>query len=163
MISDFRLKNKTKMLNTRCLTRCLTFWSDLQSTNYYLQPKKGVAALLTIVIVSVSALVMAISSSYLSLGELDQGFSEGRGDEALFVATGCMDEALGRLRRNSSYTGGNITQSNGSCIINIATSGSISTTTVTASTTNNYWKKLESVVTVSSGVVTMNSWQEKDN
>jgi hypothetical protein len=136
---------------------------ELRITSYGLHKRKGIAALLTIVIVSASALIMAISSAYLSLGELDQGFSEGRGDEALFIATGCIDEALERLRKSTSYSGGNIVGTNGSCIISVVTSGSTSTTTVTASTTNDYWKKLESVVTISSGVVTMNSWQEKDN
>jgi hypothetical protein len=169
MISDFRIKNtpcKGLAFAHHAKARPLHMVgleSTLPPTTYHLHPKKGVAALLTIVIVSASALIMAISSAYLSLGELDQGFSEGRGNEALFIATGCMDEALERLRKNSSYTGGNLTQSNGSCIISIATSGSISTTTVTASTTSSYWKKLESVVTISSGVVSVNSWQEKDD
>jgi hypothetical protein len=124
---------------------------------------RGVAALLTIVIVSAAALIMAFSSSILGLGELDSGFSNSRGEEALSIADGCMDEAMRRLRLDTSYSGANLSQSNGACIISVVPSGSERTITVTASTTDSYYKKIEVNLTLAGNVITLNTWEEKDD
>jgi hypothetical protein len=126
-----------------------------------LDSKKGFVALMTIVIVSAAALIIAYSASFLGLGELDMGYVEYRGSEAYYIADGCMEEALERLRLDASYTGSILSMTNGSCIMSVVTGGGISTTTITASTTDSYHKKLESVTAVSGGVVTINSWEEK--
>jgi hypothetical protein len=124
---------------------------------------RGVAALLTIVIVSAAALVMAYSSSILGLGELDIGYSSNKGEEALSIADGCMDEAMRSIRLDTSYSGANLSQANGTCIISVVQSGSDRTITVTASTTDSYYKKIEVNITLTGNVITLNTWEEKDD
>lgn len=124
---------------------------------------RGLAALLTVVIVGAAAFIMAFSSSILGLGELDQGYVESRGEEALSIADGCTDEAFRRIILNTGYSGGNITTENGSCIINVVPSGSNRTITVTASTTDNYYGKIETNITLSGNDITLNSWEEKSD
>lgn len=125
--------------------------------------ERGVAALLTIVIVSASALIMAYSSGILGIGELDIGYTAAQGEEALSLADGCIDEALRRIRLDTSYSGGNITTTNGSCIIIVSPSGSDRTITVTASTTDSYYKSIETNISLSGNTITLNSWEEKSD
>jgi hypothetical protein len=122
---------------------------------------KGVAALLTIVIVAAATLLMAYSASLLGLGELELGHTSQKGEEAFSVADGCMEEALRRIRVDTSYTGGSLSVLNGSCTIAVTGSGPY-TITVTG-TSGEYNKKIEAGVAVSSRVLTINSWEEKDD
>jgi hypothetical protein len=136
------------------------------STHKLFPPRKGAngfAALLTVVIIGASAFIIAFSSSIIGLGELDMGYTVSGAGEALSIADGCMDEALERLRKESSYTGGNLSYTKGSCMIRVVSMGGIGTVTVTASTTENYYKKIESTVAVSGGNVNVNAWIEKGN
>lgn len=138
----------------------------LTAYNLQLTAERGFAALFTIVVVSAAVLIMAYSASLLGLGELDLGYTSQKGNEAFAIADGCMEEALRRLRLNSSYAGETLTTINGSCIISIETSGSDRTITVTASTTDAHYKKIEANVTLSSDtlpVITVNSWSEESN
>jgi hypothetical protein len=128
--------------------------------------RQGFAALLTIVVVSAAVLIMAYSASLLGLGELDLGHTSQKGDEASAIADGCMDESFRRLRLNIGYLGETVMTSNGSCIISVVASGGNRTITVTASTTDNHYKKIEANVTLSADVlpvITVNSWEEKND
>ena len=124
----------------------------------------GFAALLTIVIIGAAALLMARNASLLGLGELDLGYTSQKGEEAFSVADGCMEEALRRLRINTTYPGGTLSVSNGSCTITVAGIDPNRTVTVTgtvAGTNTTYNKKIEVTLTISSGnVLTILTWQE---
>ncbi|MFC1595129.1 hypothetical protein ACFL3E_01730 [Patescibacteria group bacterium] len=124
---------------------------------------KGIAALLTIIIVGAATLIMAYNASILGIGELDLGWTSQKGGEALSIADGCMEEAYRRIRLNTNYSGEYITSSNGSCIINIMIQDGTRKITVTASTTNGYYKKLESQISLSGNVISITSWAEKSN
>ncbi|MEK7453097.1 MAG: hypothetical protein AAB614_02570 [Patescibacteria group bacterium] len=126
--------------------------------------QRGFAALLTIVVVSVAVLILAYSASILGLGELDLGYTSQKGEEAFAIADGCMEESFRRLRLNVVYLGETITTSNGLCVISVVAVGSDRTITVTANTTDFYYKKIEANITLSSDilpVITINSWAEK--
>jgi len=138
----------------------------LKSKKNKLEQQRGFAALLTIIIVSSAVLIMAYNASLLGLGELDLGYTSQKGGEAFSVADGCMEESLRQFRLDSGYSGETITTRNGTCIIGVATSGSDRTITVTASTTDAHYKKLEANVTLSADarpVITVNSWEEKND
>ena len=124
--------------------------------------QKGMVALLTIIIVSASTLIMAISSSLLGMGELDLGYTTGRAGETLVLADGCLEEALWKIKKNVSYSGESLVLSNGSCIINVASNGNDRTITVIG-TVENYNKKIEVNLTLSGNQITINSWREKDD
>lgn len=123
--------------------------------------ERGVAALLTIVIVAAATLIMAYSASLLGLGELDLGYTAQKGEEAFSVADGCIEEALHRMRLNAGYTGGSLSLTNGSCTITV--SGSNPYTIGAIGTSGDYNKKLEAVITLTGNVITVDSWKEKDD
>lgn len=123
---------------------------------------RGATAILLIVIVSVAALIMAVGASILSMGEMDIGFTSQKGDEALSLADGCVEEGMNRLRTNGSYTGGSLNFGSGSCIISITSAGSDRTLTATG-TIGIYSKKIQANITINSNVITVNSWQEVSN
>jgi hypothetical protein len=132
----------------------------LPATSYQLPAdKRGVAALLTILIVSTAVLIMAVVSSQLGLGELDLGYTSQKGSEALAVAEGCMDEGLRQLRLDTGYSGSSLSLDNGSCTITVATSGSDRTLVVTG-VVDDYTKKVAVNLTLSGNVITINSWLE---
>jgi uncharacterized protein YuzE len=128
--------------------------------------QSGLAALLTIIIVSAAALVMALNASFLGLGELDLGYTASSGGKAFYVADGCMAETLERIRKDTSYGVGagsiNLTVSNGSCIIDVADSGSDRTVTVVG-TSGDFNKKIEINLTLTGNVIAINSWEEKND
>jgi len=120
----------------------------------------GAAMLMLVIILTAAALIVASSVLFLGLGELDMGYTYQCGEEAFAAVDGCMEETLRRLKLEPGYIGGNLDLSNGSCIIEVsgdATSKIINAT----STTGNCNKKIESHVSISNGVITINSWREK--
>ena len=124
--------------------------------------KRGVAALLTIVIVSAAVLIMAFSASLLGLGELDMGWTSQKGDEALALSDGCLEETLYKLKLSGSYSGETLNIGSNSCIITVVASGSDRTITILG-TVGEFNKKLQATATLSGSTVTLNTWQEIEN
>jgi len=131
-----------------------------------LQTNEGLAALFTVIVVAAATLIMAFNSSLLGLGELDMGYTSQKGSEIFSMADGCIEESFRRLRLDNTYTGGSVIIGDSSCIIGVVPAGNDRTITVTASTTAGHYKKLEAGITLSTDslpVITLNSWEEKDN
>ena len=124
--------------------------------------QSGIAALLTVVIVAAATLIMAYSASLLGLGELELGYTSQKGAEALSAADSCVEEALRRLRLDSNYSGGTLNVGNGSCIMNITANGN-DRTIAAESTIGEYHKKIEAQIALSGNVITINSWEEKED
>lgn len=124
--------------------------------------KRGVAALLVIVIVSAAVLTMAFSASLLGLGELDMGWTSQKGAEALALTDGCVEEALLRLKLDSGYSGETLNIGSNSCIISVAVLGDDRTITVSG-TVDDFNKKIQATATLNNGVLTLNTWQEVEN
>ncbi len=120
---------------------------------------KGVAALLTIVIIGAASLIMAIGASRLGLGELETGLNEIRGAQVLVLADGCLEEALYKLKKNNSYAGATLSLGGGSCIISISGGGSTRTILSTA-TLGSYTKRVEMTVTLGGTVISIDTWGE---
>jgi len=125
----------------------------------YRKYSRGIAVLLTIIIISVASLIIAISTSRLGLGEMEIGFYEDKGSKALSLADGCGEEALNRLRKNSSYTGEILNIGTSSCIITVTGSG-INRTIYSLSNTDTYTKKIEIQININNSIVTIISWKE---
>jgi len=125
--------------------------------------RSGAAALLTVIIVSVAALIMAYSASLLSMGELEMGYDSGQGGEAFSIADGCIDESFRRLRLNDSNSGGSLSLGDGSCIIGVSGTGS-TRIIIATSTLDNYHKKIKTSITFSGNAneITIDSWQESN-
>lgn len=126
----------------------------------FIKQQNGAAMLLLVILLTASALIAASSVLFLGLGELDMGYIYQCGEEALAVADGCLEETLRRLKLEPGYIGGNLDLGNGSCIIGV--SGSVANKIINAtSTVKNCNKIIESNISISSGVATVNTWREK--
>ncbi len=122
----------------------------------------GIAALLVVVIVSAVTLIMSYGSLFLGLGEVEMSYINDRGKEAFFIADGCMEEALQRIKMDINYSGGSLNLGSGSCTINISGAGSGRTIVVIGSM-GKYNKKIQSDITLSGNVITIDSWKELES
>ncbi len=129
--------------------------------------EQGVAAIFIVVIISVAGLIMAFSATMLGLGELDMGYTNQKGGEALAISEGCIDDALHRIRKDNSYGIGagdiNLSLGDGSCIINITDLGTGQRDIISLGTVGIYNKKIQAVATITNGVIVINTWQEKND
>ena len=131
--------------------------------NILLYMERGVAMLVVVVVISAAALIMAVGSAMLGIGEIDTAYTSARGGEALSIVDGCMEEALERLRVDNSYVGGTLTPPNGSCTISISVAGVNRTIDVFGTVNATYNKKIRAMATLPpdrSSVIIINSWQE---
>lgn len=105
-------------------------------------------------------MIMAVSASFLSMGELDLGYTTQKGAEAFALTDGCMEETLRHLRINAGYGGGTLNFGTKSCIVTIAPSGLNKIVNVIG-TLGNYNKEIEANLTLTGNIITINSWVQK--
>ncbi|MSR76270.1 MAG: hypothetical protein EXS68_01610 [Candidatus Ryanbacteria bacterium] len=128
----------------------------------------GVAALFIIVVVGSSALLMAVGASLLGMSELTSGFVTARGQEALALADGCLEEALERIRYNSALDEASIENNEplyalGSCTIEMTDiPGPYIQLEITA-TIDGYYKKIVGVIDPAVEGNQLVSWTEASN
>lgn len=124
--------------------------------------KNGFIALTSILVISAVALAVTVSISLLGVGEAKSSLDFKKGQEALKIAEGCVEEALLRLRDDASYSGGSLNVGNGSCTINISGTGSDRTIDVSAtlSVPPDYVKKLQITAKRIGNSINSITWQE---
>ena len=127
--------------------------------------QKGFSALI-ITVIGAAALFIAVSSSLLGIGALNEVYTAERGYEAFYVADGCTEEALRRLRLNASYTGVGETitfpQLSASCTVTVTDLGSGGRRIVATGRAANgmYERSIQMEITLSGNIITVTSWQE---
>lgn len=125
-----------------------------------LKEETGLVALIIVIIICTAALIMAFSASLLGLGGLEASYTYQQGSEAQALADGCAEEALYRLKLDSSYDGGNLVLDNGSCIIEVVDPvGPVDRQITVTATTGQYYKKVQLAVSLSGGVDVL-SWSD---
>ncbi len=124
-----------------------------------LKNQKGLMALVLVLVVSSVAIILAISASFLGLGELEMGFNERRSTEALAFGDACLDEALLRLKRDNAYSGGSLSIDGNSCTITITPSGDLRTIGI-ESNVGEFTKNLEAEADVSASYIILNYYKE---
>ncbi|MEK7643551.1 MAG: hypothetical protein AAB372_03860 [Patescibacteria group bacterium] len=126
---------------------------------------KGVAALIIIFVIGGAAFLMVYRNAFLGLGELENGITYTGEQRMIAMTEGCMEEALLRLRRSATYTGGTLQITGGSCTISVTGAGSNRTITTTArmAGTSPYCRQIESQVTRTGFTITLGTWVEKTN
>lgn len=111
----------------------------------------------TVLIVSAVVVAIAMSTTLIGIGEGKTGLLHWNGSNGLYLAEGCMEDALLRLRANSTYVGGIITRPEGSCTATV-TGGPTYTVAVTA--TNATATRRIQVVATRTDKITISSWKE---
>lgn len=124
-----------------------------------MKTKNGYIAIITVLIISAVVLATAGTVSLLAIGEAQSSYSLFKGEDTLTFVEGCTEDALYKLRANSSYAGGNITRPEGTCTVAVS---QISTTyTLTVSTTNTtYQRTIQIVCNRNPTGITLTSWKE---
>jgi hypothetical protein len=119
--------------------------------------RKGFLAMSTVLIVSAIVMAIAVSVSLIGIGEGKTGLIHWQGSNALYLAEGCMEDALLKLRASAIYSGGTITRPEGSCTVTVTGSG---TYTVTVTATNASATRSIQAIATRSGKVAISSWKE---
>ena len=129
--------------------------------------QNGGSMLLVVIIIAISTLIMAYSSSILGLGELDLGYTSQKGAEAFSIADGCIEEALRRIKLDTNYGIGagtiNLSVNNGSCTIDITDLGGNQRKIIASGMVDNYIKRIETELILNGNIITVTSWAEKYN
>lgn len=120
--------------------------------------KQGLSLLLVVIVVGTATLILAMSAAFLSIGDLDIGFTQDLQYEARAIADGCADEGLRRLRFDGAYTGDTLSLGDGSCILSISSNGALRTLYVT-STLSNVRQVLRVDASISGTTVTASDWE----
>lgn len=131
----------------------------LQITSYLQKGEKGYIALMTVLIISAVSLALGTTVALLSIGETQSSFALYQGEKTLNLVEGCMEDALLRVQKSSSYSGGTITQPEGTCAITVNKSGNDWTVQATNTTSTQYKRTIEIQFT-RTGTITLTSWKE---
>lgn len=132
------------------------------STNF-VRNQRGLTALVTLVIISFVALLVALSVNLISISEMQMGFEKSRSAKAFWAAEACLDEALIRLKRNPSYSGGSLViDSATTCSATVVPSGSKRIITTIGTVDGIIIRRIEAQADVS-GRVALDYWKELSN
>lgn len=130
----------------------------------FLKNQSGLTALVTLIVISAAALLIALSVNLISISEMQMGFDRRRSLKAFWAAEACFDEAKIRLKRNSSYTGGILAiDANAVCSSSVAQSGQKRVITTVGTVDDIIIRRIESQVDLTSGRVSLDYWKELSN
>ncbi|EKE06610.1 MAG: hypothetical protein ACD_18C00314G0013 [uncultured bacterium] len=121
--------------------------------------KKGMMAVMMVLIIGATALILALSSVKLVVNDAQMTLDNKKGGESYSVADGCLEESLRKLRLDTSYTGEALNLSTGSCIIAVSSNGNDRVLNIVG-TVGDYTQTLQVSVTLDGNVITLNSRSE---
>ncbi len=120
------------------------------------------AAIITVVVISVVALLAVKSLSLIGIDTLTAGYNTAKAGEALALADGCAEDGLLRWQLNPNYsaTDADISLGNGRC--NITASGSSTEIIINAvGQVDDFYKSVEIRAVRASGTpIMIESWEE---
>lgn len=119
----------------------------------------GFIAITTVLILISVSLGIAITVSLLSIGEAQTSLVLFKGEDNLSLVEGCVEDALLKIRSNSSYSGGTITRPEGSCTITINSPNPNWDITI-VSTSTSYQRKIQVMFIKTSTGLSLTSWKE---
>lgn len=121
---------------------------------------KGYIALTTVLTVSFVVLAITTVVTMLSIGEAQSSLALVKGGETLTFVESCVEDALLKSRNNDAYTGGIITQPEGTCTVSISKAGNRWTMDVWAAGTLTYQRTIEVIFDRNPAGLSLVSWQE---
>ena len=129
------------------------------------QQPSGFVALVTVLVISAIMLTLGLFTSAAAINEMMAGFSWDQAERALQITDACVDEAVFRLKSDSSYTGGTLSVNGGTCTSSVTGSGSTRTVTSTG-TLGDFTKKISATATFVTNIagtantVDLTHWEE---
>lgn len=116
-----------------------------------LQDNRGVAALMTVIIIFAVVLSSGLVVASIAVNELSLNLSGAESHRALQIAEACADEASYRLKKDSAYTGGTLTFPEGDCTAVVTGTGTDRAVTASA-TVRNSTRRVEMSVSLTSNL-----------
>lgn len=123
---------------------------------------QGAAALIAIIVITAMIVVISVSLGLATLSQLEIGFSEQRGDDVLVAAESCTEEAVLRLSRDNTYSGGSLTVGDIACTITVTGTPCGTCTISSEASAVGYTRRIEAGVSVTGNAVDIQSWEEVD-
>jgi len=120
--------------------------------------QSGYIALVTVLVVSAVVILISTTVAFLAIGEAQQSLALTKGEGNLLFTEGCMEDALIKARASSAYTGGTITEPEGTCTVTVSKAGTTWTLTAVPNTTD--FSRTIQVVVVRSSSLVITSWKE---
>lgn len=122
----------------------------------------GYIALISVIIISALAILIASSANLVSIGESDMGLQENQSWEAFYLATACAEEALMRLKDNLDYVGNEtLTFDSGFCTIEpLEGIGNQDRIIKVFGTAHNQIRKIKIEINTVNPETEISSWQE---
>ncbi|MEK7451891.1 MAG: hypothetical protein AAB664_00985 [Patescibacteria group bacterium] len=124
--------------------------------------QKGAAGLIVMMILLAITSLIIGGFMFFGVDDLETGYAKWRSDESILSAESCAEEALLRVKRNASYTGGTLNVGNSTCTIAIVGSPCGTCTVNVSSVTGPYTRRLQTTMTKSGSLMTLSTWQEVD-
>lgn len=121
--------------------------------------KPGFIAFTTFLILSAVVLLAGATLALLSVFEAQQSLAREKGYQALYLAEGCMADALLSSFYDSNYAGGSETMPEGSCLITVSKVGS-NWVLISAGTVAGGYTRRVRVNILRSGEIQVLSWKE---
>lgn len=121
----------------------------------------GYVTLISVIVVCSALLMVALSSGWADLDELNTGMKEDQSWQAYNLASLCAEDAIMKLKRDLNYAGGEtLSFDNGSCYI-YPTEGSRNQNRIikTSGTAGNASKKIRIQMTVVNPSTSILSWE----
>ncbi|MGB0757369.1 MAG: hypothetical protein ACPGO5_02840 [Patescibacteria group bacterium] len=119
--------------------------------------QNGLALLVVVIIIAFTALTYSLGTSLLGIAALEHGVRSDAAAEVHGYTESCIEEGLGRLRTDNSYSGGSLSIGSGSCILSVTGAGSTRTLVATG-TIDIFSRVLEVDVTLGASTITVDSW-----
>lgn len=81
---------------------------------------KGFSTIVIVIVISAISLLMAVTASFLALGDLEMSSDYLGEKKSLYIAESCMEDTIQKIKENTDYTATNYSLSlnDGLCIIN---------------------------------------------
>lgn len=122
--------------------------------------RKGFIAITTVLILSAVIASITATVFWLSVGESQSAFTLMKGEQALQLSEGCVEDVLSRIRTDENYAGGTIPYPEGECVVDI--SRDVDRRTIHAySNANDSVRRVVVVIDRTVSGVSLVSWQEE--
>ena len=122
--------------------------------------QRGAAAIIVTIIMLAIAVLVVSTTALMGLDSLDIGMATQTGNDAILSGQSCVEEAMIRLSRNHSYTGGTLDVGDASCTIVVTGTPCGDCTIDVTSSEQGYTRSVQAGVSVAGSLVDLTSWQE---
>lgn len=120
---------------------------------------RGQTAIVGVLIIIAIILLIAISVGSSGTRDLVTSGNESMNKKTMYLADSCLEETMIQIKKDAGYSGGTLELFNGICTISI-TAQDTSKTILVAASIDDYTRKLEAVVRLIDGKLTLKSWRE---